>query len=378
MKKMNRNNLIFLCCTAMLMGFGCSQSGNPGESKATEDEKFLVLSQQQFDANNMKMGEVEKATFTDEINCNGYIKAPAGAMAQLGSPAAGKVESIHCAIGDFVKKGQLLCTLFNNEVIVLQQDLVETSARLKSIKADYERSKALLAEKVGSEKDFMTIESEYKSMAARYESLKLRIGMLKLDTQKIEAGELFETFPLLAPLSGYVTAQDISLGQFVEQQKKVMEIVDVTQLQLQLSLYESAVSRLAAGQEVFFMRTGGKDTLHRAMLASVGKAIDPETRAVLCIARLEPEQQAKFVNNTYVEASVRVGQKQSLALPVEAIVKSGTDYYVFEVEKEADRNFYLRKVKVKTGKTYAGMTEILEWSSSKKVLTRGAYNLGIE
>jgi cobalt-zinc-cadmium efflux system membrane fusion protein len=378
MSKMNRYKLFFFCGMAILMVSSCGQAGQSGESKAADEEQLLVLSQQQFDANKMKLGEVTTVNFTEEIKCNGYVKAPAGAMALLSSPAAGKVESVHCGIGDYVRKGQIVCTLYNNEVIVLQQDFAEASARLKSLKADYGRSKALLTEKVGSEKDFMAIESEYKAMAAKYESLKLRVAKLGLDTQKIEAGELFDTFPVHTPLSGYVTSQEITLGQFVEQQKNIMEIVDISKLQLQLSMYESAIGRLSAGQEVLFSHTRENDSIHHATLVSVGKAINPDTKALLCIAKLEQGHETCFVNNSYVDASVVVGQVQSPALPEAAFVKSGPDYYVFELQKEADQKFYLKKVLVKTGKTSGGQTEILEGAPTKKVLVAGAYNLGIE
>lgn len=372
---MKSYNLFIICFLMFFVFSRCGQGGKPVEGKTDENSRLLAISQNQFETNKMEIGEIITSTFSEEIKCTGYIKAPAGAMAQLSSPVAGTVETVNCLIGDFVKKGQVLCTLYNNDVIVLQQELVETSARLKRLKSDYERSKSLLTEKISAEKDFMAIESEYKAMNARYLSIKLRLQTLKLNIAKIEEGEPVVTFPVTAPLSGFITAQNVTLGQFVEQQKNIMEIVDVSQLHLQLSVYESALSRLKPGQDIYFRTTGEKDTVHRAVLTSVGKAIEPESRSIQCIAKIEKEVDPHFVNNAYVDASVVVNQVRAKALPNEAFMKSGPDYYVFAVSKVENQNYYLKKIKVRTGKTSGGLTEIIDDAPPGRIITRGAFNL---
>jgi cobalt-zinc-cadmium efflux system membrane fusion protein len=356
----------------------CSQGGKPEVARTNENSQLMMISQSQFESNKMKIGEITSSTFSEEVKCNGYIKAPSGAMAQLSSQVAGTVETINCAIGDFVRKGQILCSLFNNDVIILQQELIETSVRLKRLKSDYERSKGLLAEKISAEKDFIAIESEYKAMNAKYLSLKLRLEILKLNVAKIEAGEPVVTFPVTAPLSGFVTKQNISLGQFVEQQNTIMEIVDVSQLHLQLSVYESAVSRLKSGQAIYFKTTGEKDSVHQAVLTSVGKAIDPESRSIQCIAKIVKEEDTHFVSNAYVDAYVIVDKVQANALPNEAFVKSGQDYFVFAVVKEENQNYYVRKVKIRIGRSSGSLTEIIDDGSLKRIITQGAYNLRAE
>lgn len=356
----------------------CGSSDKPEVATSNENDQLLKITQGQFESNKMKIGGLITSTFKEEVKCNGYIKAPSGTIAQLSSPSAGTVESIHCSIGDFVKKGQVLCTLYNNDVIVLQQELVETSARLKRLRMDFERSKLLLSEKVSAEKEFIAIESEYLAMMAKYQSARLRLKILNLDAGKIEAGELFETFPVTAPLSGFITSQFITLGQFIDQQRIMVEIVDVSKLHLQFSVYESAVSKLREGQDIFFKTAGEKDSVHHSILTSVGRAIDPETRSIQCIAKIIKGDRDNFVNNAYVDAYVVVDETQARALPNEALVKSGPEYYIFVVVKELDKDYYLKKVRVRIGRTSAGLTEILDDLSFQKIIVEGAYNLKTE
>ncbi|MEA1898235.1 MAG: efflux RND transporter periplasmic adaptor subunit, partial [Bacteroidota bacterium] len=233
---MRRYNFIKLIYIIMVfITFGCAKTSKTGENVASEADHLIQITQKQFESDSMKISEITIQNFEDDIQCNGYITAPVNGMAQISPKISGIVETINCSMGDYVKKGQILCTLSSNELIILQQDLAETSAILKRLKADYERSKALFNEKIGSEKEFIAIETEYKAMMAKHQSIKLQLRLLNLNVSKVEAGELYSIFSITAPIDGYITNLNIMLGQFIEQQKSLIKIIDVNQLQLQLS-----------------------------------------------------------------------------------------------------------------------------------------------
>jgi len=264
--------------------------------------------------------------------------------------------------------------LSSNEILLLQQDFAETSANFKLTKSNYERSKSLFNEKIGSEKDFLATESDYYAMRSKYQSLKLRLELLQLNVSKIEAGELYSSFPLTSPINGYIAIMNIVLGQFTEQQTALMEIVDAGQLQLQLSVFENDIWKLEPGQVINFNSLGEK-SVHSATLTSIGKIIDQESKTIQCIAKIANEKGITFINRSYIEARVRVDQKEAMALPNDAILKSGKDYFIYVVEKQDDQSLELRKVKVDIGRVSKGFTEIVGGNDLSKVLVRGVYNL---
>ncbi len=353
--------------------FGCAKTSRTSEDVASEADHLFQITQKQFESDSMKIGEVTIRNFQDEVQCNGYITAPVNGMAQISTKISGIVETIHCSQGDYVKKGQILCTVSTNELIVLQQDFAETSAILKRLKADYERSKALFNEKIGAEKDFIAIESEYKAMMAKYQSLKLRLKLLKLDVSKIEAGELYSVLSIIAPINGYITNLNIVLGQFIEQQKNLIEIVNVNQLQLKLSVFENDLKELNIGQNIKFNSLGEPNSIHYATLSSVGRTINLESKTIQCIAKIKNEH--SFINHSYIEARIIVNQREAKALPNEAILKSGKDYYVFIVEKSDNQIYYLRKMNVNIGSVSNGFSEIIAGGDLTKIVTQGVYNL---
>ncbi|MCF6171130.1 MAG: efflux RND transporter periplasmic adaptor subunit [Bacteroidales bacterium] len=360
----------------IIVATGCGQAESTGQEEVLSSDGLIQLTRKQFETDGMRTGEPVMANFGGKVKCYGYITTPPNGMAQISARISGLVDAVYCLPGDYVKKGKVLCMLSTNELIVLQQDFAVTSAKLASLKAGYERVRALYDEKIGSEKEYIATESEYKAMQAKYQALKLRLQMLNLEPSKIEAGELYPRFPVIAPISGYITSLNIVLGQFVEQQTVLMDIVDVKQLQLQLSVFENDLDKLKTGQRIRFTSLGKPGTTHFAVLSSIGKSVGTASKTIPCIARIDMEEGAHHINNSYVEATIILSNREAKSLPDEAIVKSGDEYFVFVVEKSDGQSYFLRKVKVNIGSKSDGFTEIVGATAKlSDVVIGGVYNL---
>lgn len=376
---MNKYTLLSPAIIALfLLIQACSSPAVQTENETSENKSLLQISEQQFEMEGMKIGELTKQNFEEVVSCNGYITAPADAIAQVSTPLSGIVQTIGCDIGDDVQKGQVLLTLSSNELLALEQNFVETSNKLKQVKANYERNKALFEEKIGSQKEFLNSENEYKTALATYQSLKLQLELLNLNTVKIEQGELVSTFPLLAPISGSVTVMDAVLGEFSIQQNRIIEIVDVKNLVVKLSVFENDISRLKIGQTVLFNTLNEKGAVHSATIFAIGKAIDDVSKTITCLAKIKYEKNDNWINNSYVEAKIIVNMTEAKALPTTAFLKSGKDYYVFILEKKEGGNYFLKQEKVEIGRVSNGFTEILSGVDNEKIITGGVYNLRIE
>jgi len=68
-----------------------------------------------------------------------------------------------------------------------------------------------------------------------------------------------------------------------------------------------------------------------------------ELMTIVCTAKILDEDMGNFINNSFVKASIIVSQKEVQAIPNDAIVKSGDDYYVFIVEKWMGKYIIFRK-----------------------------------
>ena len=373
---MKRNiiiNIVYIL--VVLLVVGCGKSLKTNEEILSNQVDLIQITKNQFESENMKIGKVTLQYFEEVINCNGFISASPNGVAQISTYLSGIVESVECSVGDYVHKGQTLCMVSGNDLITIQQDYAETSAILKRLQTDFERSKVLFDQKIGSEKDFIASKSEYEAMRAKYYALQMKLHLLKLDVSKIEAGEMYSSFPVTATINGYITSHNIVLGQYTEQQKPLAEIIDVNLLRLKLSVFENDIHKLKPGQNICFNSLGESPLAHQATLVSIGKTIDPLSKTIQCIARITNEPGTTYINSSFVEASIIADRTELNAIPNEAIIKSNNEYFIYKVEKSDNQNFYFRKVKANIGRTSKEFSELLESEGLGDILIKGVFNL---
>jgi cobalt-zinc-cadmium efflux system membrane fusion protein len=101
------------------------------------------------------------------------------------------------------------------------------------------------------------------------------------------------------------------------------------------------------------------------------------SKTIVCLAKITEKKGMSLVNRSFVEARITVNQKEANALPSEAILKSGKDYFVYVVEKSDSQSYFLRRQKIEIGKTSNGFTEITGNPAIAKVLIKGVYNLPV-
>ena len=73
----------------------------------------IVLSKQQFESENMQLGQLQEETFSDLVKTNGMVDVPPENKSIVSTFMGGYITKIPLLIGDAVKKGQLVATLEN-------------------------------------------------------------------------------------------------------------------------------------------------------------------------------------------------------------------------------------------------------------------------
>lgn len=375
-------NSMLICLVPALMFMHACHGGGRSDASLTEGAEDspsgeIILTREQFDESAMKVGAPSSMMFSEEINASGMIGSSLYGRAKISTLISGRIRDLNFSIGDRVKKGEVLFTLQSHEIIILQQDYAEVIQQLTLLLSDYERLKSLSEENIVARKDFQRTESEYRTMLARAEGLKERLRMINIDPARVEQGSILPVLSVISPISGVVTLQELVLGDFVEPQETVMEVVDTRKLQLNLKLFESDLAGLAPGQGVKFFTPGNEEQVFEATLSHIGKSVDINTKTVQCIARIRSEDMGAFVNNLFVEARIITCQRETMAIPESALIREpDRDFVWIRVGQSGDQMSF-RKVPVKTGVTRDGFTEVLEENLSE-ILLEGAYNLWSE
>ena len=262
--------------------------------------------------------------------------------------------------------------------IDLQKDFAESSAIVSRLKSDYLRAKELFKENIATQKDFTYVESNYFAENAKYKALKIKLKNAGLDVSKIEKGEFYSSYYITSPIKGFVASIDATIGQYVEPQQQVAEIIDDKSFQLRFSVFEKNINKIKTGQTVSFYLIGNKTEQYKATISSVGKTIMPASKSIDCYATIENTNNINLVSNQYVEGEVYTAVDSVISVPETAIIYSDNDPYLLAYEKEMNSIYYFKKIKVKTGRKANNYIELTEQLPANKLLINGIYNITIE
>ena len=169
----------------------CRDKQSGPDLKTEADVTTITISREQFEGENMALGEIEERPFSSTIHVTGTIHVPPQNRAVVSAFMGGYIKDTPLLIGDVVKRGQSLVTIENPEFVTLQQNYMEAKEKLNYLKAEYERQIQLRSENITSQKNFLKAESEFKTVQAQYNGLNQRLRMLNFSTSEIEAGTLF-------------------------------------------------------------------------------------------------------------------------------------------------------------------------------------------
>ncbi len=362
---------IYIALVATIL-ISCKNKKNTVESGKNS---LIEITSKQFEAENMAIGNLEQRFFEEVINAKGYIIPLPTGRAQVSVVVAGTVQKIHCSEGQYVSQKQPLITIAGSDIIDMQKDFAEASARLKKIKSEYERSKSLLEDKLDSQKGFIAIESEYKASLAQYAALKLKLSATGLQTTQIENGSITPSYQINSPISGYISQLNISLGQFLDKQTPIMEIINTHNLQLKLSVFADNISTIKVGQKVKY-KLNGKEYI--ASINHIGNTVNQESKAVECYAHIDNAGNVAKINNAYVDAQIVTYTERITSLPLEALLKSENSYFFFVLDKKENGNYYFHKVEANIGRKNSEFAEILNKNVNGKILIKGVYNINAE
>ncbi|MFO7719181.1 MAG: efflux RND transporter periplasmic adaptor subunit [Gillisia sp.] len=361
----------------MLSIYSCKEAEeNPEEQQANTNE--IIVSKTQFESSGMELGTLEILEFPQVVKTTGEIDVPPENRAVINAFVGGYIKRNPLLVGDAVKKGQALVTLENPEYITMQQEYLEVTEQLRYLKSEFERQETLFEEKVTSEKKFLQAESEYRRNLAMYNGFQQKLRMLNIDPEAVEQGRITSEITIYAPISGSITAVDVSKGMFVSPQDRILEIVDKEHMHLELIAFEKDVMQLKKGQEIIFRTPEAASKSFPAKVHLVGTAIDRETRTITIHGHLPDSLVQRFTVGMFVEAGIITSKTDQPALPEEAVISQEGFSYVLQLEREEEGIYIFTKKEVVPTATYKGFTGIenaADFEPGARFLTRGSFRL---
>jgi RND family efflux transporter MFP subunit len=165
--------------------------------------------------------------------------------ARLAFQSPGVVSSRPAAMGQFVRRGELLATLDNPELGPAQK---AAAARLQEALAQRDQAERDLQRLRSLARTGAVGEEQVEQTAAQLDSLQAAVARAEADLAGTR--QRLEDATLLAPFDGVISMTGVEPGEFVAAGQPVMALGGLDRLEVRVLLPASLVSALAVGEEL--------------------------------------------------------------------------------------------------------------------------------
>lgn len=366
------NRYIYLLIFASIVS--CSEKKNieqPSETESAKNSELIVLSKEQIELAKISTSKLEKRKISETIKCTGSIEVLPQNIASVSPLINGFVKTINYSPGNYVEKGAVLATLNHPDFITLQQNYIEAKSQAEYYQEEYKRQGELTVENAASIKKMQQAKSDYLSSEAIYKSLKSQIKLLGINTDVIEKGDFVTEFKLISPIQGRVSLLNANLGKHISPEEVIFEIINESELYLNLTIFEKDIRKVKAGQRIAFHLLND-DQVYESKVSRIGVKVNESSRTTSVQGVLRNKNQ-ELKPGMHVVASLFISEKNVFAIPSAAIVETENKSYVFIQDKDQ-----FKIVEVETGREQEQFTEIKNVDTALQnadIVTKGTYYL---
>lgn len=204
----------------------------------------------------------------------------------VGAQVSGQIKMLHVALGDNVRKGQLVAEI---DDLTQQNALKDAEAALKNVQAQraskqaalrnnqlaYERQQKIVTRGVGVQADYDSAQATLTATRADINALDAQIAQAQIAVNSAQLNLGYTK--ITSPIDGTIVAIPVEEGQTVNAVQSAPTIVKVAGLDtmtIKAQISEADVVKVKTGMPVYFTILGEPGKQYRATLRAVEPAPD--------------------------------------------------------------------------------------------------------
>ena len=294
---------------------------------------------------------------------------------EVASQAGGIVREVRTEEGDFVKSGQVLCTLDDRDLQIdlelAEQRLAQTKiqleaanirteqaeAKLRNKRSELERNEEALAQGLLADSEVAVQRHEIEDIQhdLRINESTVRENLFRQDELEAEIRKVrlqISQMSVIAPFAGRVTERAVELGQSVRVTDKLFKVAAFSPMFADVYLPETDSRQARSGQPATIRlgSVGGEVAVGR--VERVSPVVDEETGTVKVTVRFDPPDSG-FRPGAFARVEIETDTAtDAVLIPKQALVEEDGRLFVVLVDGDGSA----RRVPVELG--YQSETEV--------------------
>ena len=260
----------------------------------------------------------QKMTMTQGLPVSGTLKAVRSAMVK--ARVAGELVLLEVREGDAVKIGQIVARVDNTEYLARQnqnkQQAEAARAQVEVAQRQFDNNNALVNQGFISKTALDTSISNLNGAKASYQA-----ALSTLDV----ATKALDDSVLKAPLNGFVSQRFAQPGERVAPEARIIEIVDLSQLELEATLTSAQAMNVKLGQ-IAKLNVEGTHEEVSAKVLRINPSTQTGSRSVLIYLGLQSHPILR--QGVFVQGSLGTQKVQAIVVPLESVRSDKTKPYV--------------------------------------------------
>lgn len=273
-------------------------------------------------------------------------------QAVVKAKVAAEVARVHVQEGERVTAGQILVSLDTADLRARHDaqmaSVAEMQARLNLAGKNETNNRQLLQKNFISQNAFDAVSNSAEVARANLKSAQAQAAISQ---------RALGDASIRAPFAGIVAKRMINIGEKVSPDMPVMQIVDLSRMELEASIPVAEIPGIKIGQELSFTVDGFADRPFQGKVERINPSADAGSRSIAVFLALpNPEQALK--GGMFATGKLAAQSRSAVnAVPLVALREEGGQSYVLVIEKDK-----IERKSVTAGKRNVdmGMVEIRE------------------
>ena len=339
----------------------------------------ITLSPEMVERIKLQFAEVKTQPVANQLRTTGTVQANAYKETRVTPLVGGRITAVNAQLGDAVKKGQTLATIFSNELAQEQMEYLKVEANLNLHVTQAERYRKLAEIGAISVQEKQEVDARLQEHHAEHASHRQKLKLLGLTEAQIEnlrdTSDVKPDVAVPAPSSGVITARSVNVGQVVAMADSLFSVTDLSTVWVMGNVYEKDFGAMRMGAKVTVSTPSYPGRQFSGTISYLDPRVDSNTRTAQ--ARFEvpnPKQALKI--GMFVDVALNTtGTQEALVIPKAALQTVGSEQVVFV--HLGGGQFQVRKLQL-ADEVGAAVRVVSGVSAGEKVVTEGSFFLRAE
>jgi RND family efflux transporter MFP subunit len=343
MKKLSAVKLNFMIMMLVAASLVILQScGEKPEETNTKDKTSYV------DTISVEAGIVELKELALTKTFSGTLEGEE--QANIIAKIPERIMKINVRVGDYVKAGSVLFELDKGGA---SSQFYQAQAAFLNSQKNFERMKNLLKEGAISQQAFDQVETGYDVAKANFDAAR-------------------STVEITSPISGIVTAINVSIGDLANPQMPMATIANIGRMKAKFNVGESDVPSFFVGQSVQVYSEMNPEVIQTGKIFQLSNSANVQSRTFEMQAIFTNTKDRWFKPGMFCRVNVNMQtKKDALVIPIAAVVKSSNGDGIYLINE--NKSYYKT---ITTGITDGNLIEVITGlKAGDKIVTLGMNNL---